>query len=394
MRILLIHNKYKHAGGEDSVFRTEKNILEENHHAVKEVSFDNSSIDGWIDRLKISYRLFYNNQSEKIISEAIKTFRPDIIHVHNFFYIASPSIFFSAYKNKIPVVLTLHNYRLICSGALLMRNNIPCELCINKTLPLSGIMYGCHRSSKIQTAQLTSVTSLHKIIKTWNTKISAYIALTEFSRKIFLSSSLKLLPDQIVVKSNSVDDVLPNDTSKRESFFLFVGRLSEEKGIRVLLQAFEGKNVQLEIIGDGPMKFQVQKAVLHNSNILYSGYRDKEYIIRRLQKCKAVIVPSLWYEGLPTIILESFSTATPVIVSDIENLNEIVKDGYNGLHFKTNNEADLYRVVESFYKDSNCYYYLYNQARQTFLDKYTHQINYNNLINIYSDVIKKNRISK
>jgi len=394
MKILLIHNQYKHAGGEDSVFQTEKDILEANHHLVKEIYFYNSTLNGWFDWLKSSYLLFYNRRSERIVTEAIKTFKPDIVHVHNFFYIASPSIFFSAYKNKIPIILTLHNYRLICSGALLMRNNIPCELCVGKILPLNGIIYGCHRSSKIQTAQLTFITSLHKVIKTWNTKISMYITLTEFSRNVFLNSSLKLHPDQIVVKSNSVSDTLPSDAYSREDYFLFVGRLSEEKGIRVLLKAFESKNIQVEIIGDGPMKSEVQRAASTNHNILYSGYKDREYIINRLKKCKATIVPSICYEGLPMIILESFSTSTPVLISDMKNLNEIIKDRYNGIHFKANDATDLYRVVEEFYNNSNAYYHLYDHARETFIAKYTHQINYNNLISIYSNAIKKKCVQK
>jgi glycosyltransferase involved in cell wall biosynthesis len=391
LKILLIHNKYKHSGGEDSVFENEKALLEKYNHNVKTLFFNNNEIEGIAEKIKLTYKLLYNRTSEKIVDQAITYFKPDVIHVHNLFYIASPSILFSAYKNNIPVVLTLHNYRLICSGSLLMRNSKPCELCINKKFPIDGIKYGCHHNSVIGTAQLTLTTGMHKVLKTWNEKVSMYISQTEFARQKFINSSLNLLPEQIVVKPTSTDNVEPSDFHERENYFLFVGRLSEEKGVEVLLKAFEGKKTTIEIIGDGPLKHMVEKLSATNANIIYSGYRDKSYIISRLRKCKALIVPSICYESIPTTILEAFSTGTPIIISDIGNLNEIVSHKYNGVHFKTNDPTDLNRIVDDFNRNNFQYELLYQNARKTYLEKYTPEINYKNLIDIYNSAIKFKR---
>ena len=387
MKILLIHNKYKLAGGEDSIFEAEKNILENHGHSVKALFFDNKEIDSLTKKLKLSYQLIYNRGSEKTVNKVIIAFKPDVIHIHNLFYAASPSILFAAHKNNIPLVLTLHNYRLICSGSLLMRDSKPCELCVSKVFPLDGVKYGCHRSSKIETAQLTLSTGIHKLIKTWNSKVSKYIVLTEFAKKKFINSSLGLLSEKIVVKPNSTDNTESIDLNDRENYFLFIGRLSQEKGIDVLLKAFENKKTIIEIIGDGPLKNLVEKVASENTNITYWGYKDKSAVISKLKKCKALIVPSVCYESLPTAVLEAYSAGTPVIISDIGNLNEIVTDNYNGLHFKTNDPIDLYRTVERFNENISWHAPLYSNARKTYLEKYTPEINYKNLISIYNAAI-------
>ena len=387
MKILLVHNKYKHSGGEDAMFEAEKGILEGQGHAVRILFFDNKEINSIGKIAKLSYELIYNVRSKKIIDNAIADFKPDVIHIHNLFYVASPSVLFAAHKNGIPVVLTLHNYRLICSGALLMRDSRPCELCVNKIFPMAGVLYGCHQDSKIKTAQLTLTTGIHKLFKTWNNKVAVYVASTEFARQKFINSSLRLRPEQIVVKSNSIEDVGPSDFDVREDYFLFIGRLSKEKGVDVLLKAFEGKKNIIEIIGDGPLKGLVERTSSVSPNIKYLGYIDRQSMISKLKKCRALIVPSVCYESLPTTILEAFSTGTPVIISDIGNLNEIVTDKYNGVHFKTNDPADLYKVVESFRANAALQQHLYANARKTYLEKYTPSINYQRLISIYTTAI-------
>lgn len=389
MKILLIHNKYKQAGGEDAIFEMEKSLLEGNNHQVKAVVFDNAEIDNLSKTLKLSYQLVYNKKSKAIIEDAIIQFKPDVIHVHNFFYLASPSIFFAAHQANIPIIVTLHNYRLICSGSLLMRNDKPCELCTNQMFPLHGIKYGCHRDSRVQTAQLTLATGIHKFLRTWSTKVTEYICLTNFAKAKFTHSSLQLRPENIVVKPNSVDDIKPSDFSERDNFFLFIGRLSQEKGIEVLLKAFANSNHVIEIIGDGPLRHLVVEAALQNPSIKYSGYQDKTVVYNRLRKSKALIVPSICYENLPTAILEAFAAGTPVIISDIGNLNEIVSNNYNGIHFKTNNANDLIRVVASVAANPQEFQPLYKNARRTFESNYTHEINYSNLMRIYQDAIQR-----
>lgn len=389
MKILLVHNKYAQYGGEDATFVAEKKILENSPHTIETLEFDNRTIKGFKKKLQLIYTLFYNRRSAVIINKTIKKFKPDVIHVHNFFYLISPSIFFTAKKNNIPIIVTIQNYRLICSGAFLMRNLQTCELCIHQKFPIYGIKYKCHHNSRIETSHMTAVTGIHKLIKTWNNKVTKYITVTEFARNKILHSSLNLLPEQVTVKSNSVEDSDYSDFNNRENYFLFIGRLSEEKGIQTLLNAFTGTNINIEIIGDGPLRPLVEDVSSKNVNIKYLGYQNKEFIISKLKKCQALLFTSIWYECLPITILESFSTGTPVVISNIGNLNEIVSHKYNGIHFRTSDPIDLYKVVANFNENRTNYANLYSNARKTYMEKYTPEVNYKNLINLYRNVISE-----
>jgi glycosyltransferase involved in cell wall biosynthesis len=386
MRILQIHNKYLQKGGEDSVLENERKLLSDYGHEVEQLFFDNSSIQG-IEKLKLLYKIVFNHNSAQVLKEKIKTFKPDIIHVHNFFYVASPAIFYEAKKQNIPIVLTLHNFRLICSGSLLLREGNVCELCVKKTFPLSGIQHKCFQNSLIKTAQLTLTTSLHKIWGTWKNKVDTYITLTHFIKDKFVHSSLDLNPDKLQVKPNFVEDLGFQGYDHRQNFFLFVGRLSKEKGIDVLLKATEKHNFSLEIIGGGEMQGLVEEYAQNNPNIVYHGFQQKDFIIEKMKSAKALIFPSVWYEGMPMTILESLSTGTPILISDIENLNQMITHLSNGLHFKTGNADDLAEKIKLFEKEQSEYFYV--NARKTYLEHYTPEVNYQNLLSIYQDTIKK-----
>jgi glycosyltransferase involved in cell wall biosynthesis len=381
MKILLVHNHYQQYGGEDAVFEAETNLLRQKGHTVEQLTFQNVALEGVWDKIKTSFTSLYNFNSVTKLKQAIASFKPDLIHVHNFWKEASPSIFFEAQKHKIPVVMTLHNYRLICSNALLMRENKPCELCVNQRFPLSGIKYGCF-GNKLITAQTTAITGIHKMLGTWQNKITHYICLTEFARQKFIHSSLQLKDNQISVKPNFVKDFGYNEANSRENFFLFVGRLSEEKGIKTLLEACKNTSENIEIIGSGDFEKEIQTLCQTQPNIKFWSLKDKNFIIERLKRSQALLMPSVCYEGLPTTILEAFSTGTPVIVSDIDNLNTIVTDGYNGIHFKTANSSSLKEKIEafsSFPKKET----LYQNARKTFEENYTEEVVYEKLMKIY-----------
>ena len=388
MRILLIHNKYIHKGGEDIAFETELNLLRQNNHTVYPLIFDNAKMNSKIGKIRLSIGAIYNSNSARRVSEVIKDFTPNVIHVHNHFYVASPSIFYVAKKFKIPILLTLHNYRLICSGALLMRNSQSCELCTKKKFPLYGVKYACHQNSHLTTAQITFVTSLHKLLGTWKNKVNKYLVLTEFAKSKFLNSSLDLKDDQIIVKPNSVDDYGVAASTDRKNVFLYVGRLSNEKGLEILLNATNLRDFKLEIIGDGPLLNKVLDFQKRNKNIKYLGFQNKEFIIDRLKHCLALVFPSISYEGLPLIILEAFSTGTPIISSDIGNINTIVRKGINGLHFESGNAKSLAATIGYFQSNICDLSHLYLNARETFEKNYIHSKNYELLVKAYENVLK------
>ncbi|MEN8154853.1 MAG: glycosyltransferase family 4 protein [Acidobacteriota bacterium] len=388
MKILLIHNRYQQKGGEDSVFEIEGRLLEQNGNEVERLIFDNKNISTFFNKIKAAVFLFYNPQSSGILKEKLRTFRPDIIHVHNFFPLASPSIFFRSNRENIPVVLTLHNYRLVCANATLHKDNKICEKCMGRLLPLSGLMKKCYRDSVLQTALVTLFSSFHKIAGTWKKRIDQYIVLTEFQKKIILRSSLKIKEKKLTVKPNFVDD--PGEgQEEREDYFLFIGRLSEQKGISTLLDSLNFYNFSLKVVGDGPLKDLVMEKAEIKNNLEYIGFMDRKLIFEYLKKARALIFPSTWYEGFPVVIAEALATGTPVITSNIGSQAEIIIDGYNGIHFNVSDPADLAAKVKYFSGLKNNS--MYQNARKEFLEKYSSEKNYRSLIKIYSDAINEKK---
>lgn len=392
MRILQIHNKYQQYGGEDAVLKLEYELLLQNDNIVEQLFFDNHSIQTVFDKLSLTYKTIYNFKSRKIVKDKIAEFKPDIIHVHNFFPLASPSVFYAAKKMNIPIVMTLHNYRLICANAELYRNHKACFDCIQKTFPLNGIKYSCYRKSKLQSLMVTLMSAFHKIKGTWKNEIDGYIALTEYSKKLLVNSSLKLEPEKVFVKPNFIlsKKVLTNQKT-RTNRYLFVGRLIETKGIISLLEASKTYNFNLDIIGDGPLKTLVQDYCKNNTNISYLGFQNQEYILDKMSTCKALIFPSLKIEGFPVTIVEAFSVSTPVIAADNGPINEIIKNNENG--FLYNSITDLIEILKKIDTNEIFIEPLYNKAKESYNNMYSQEINYQKLISIYSTVIKKVTLS-
>ncbi len=393
MKILLLHNRYKISGGEDSVFNSEVKMLRDNGNIVDYIVWDNSEIITFRQKVKTAFFSLYNPIARAVIERKIKEFNPDMIHIHNFFPQISPSVFFVADKFNTPVVMTLHNFRLICSNAILYTKGSICEKCVNKVFPFEGIKNRCYRNSYFQTFNVTLMTSFHKLIGTWREKTGRFIALTDFQKEMIVHSSLNLKLENLAVKPNFVSD--PGvGLKKRENFFIFVGRLSVEKGINVLLDSFRYHSYRLKIIGDGVMKELVLKESKSNPNIEFLGYKEKDLLLDQIKRSRALIFPSECYEGFPIVITEALATGTPVISSNIGSQAEIVKNGYNGIHFKVSDPEDLAEKIKLF--DNKEIKKMYINARKTYLEKYTPEINYKILKEIYKKTIdgkKKNNIN-
>jgi glycosyltransferase involved in cell wall biosynthesis len=391
MRILFVHNRYRQAGGEDIALSLEVALMNEKGHVTDTLLFDNEEMDtGWKARFRTFCNAVYNRTSEKKLTRKIHDFAPDIIHVHNLFFVASPSVLSGAAKMHIPVVLTVHNYRLICCNALLLRNNKPCEICVKRKLPLAGIRYRCYRRSAVASGMVTLVTGIHKLKHTWQTKVLKYIVLTPFAREKMLNSSLGLKLEQLVIKPNFVPD-LGVGRQPRERFFLFAGRISPEKGVFSLLEAFSqlpGK--ELLVAGEGPEKDLLELEYQQAKNIRFVGKLDNLELSDLMRKCQALVFPSIWYEGLPYVIIEAFCAGTPVIASNLGAMSTLIRDGYNGLHFKAGNASDLKKAVMRFEENRNEELGddLYANARQTYLDHYHPDIHYKSVMEIYGTTTK------
>jgi len=393
MRILLIHNQYKQSGGEDVVFKSESDLLLKHGHQVDNLVYDNSIIETIYDKLMSGLKLIYNPDTAHDLFVKIRDFKPDIIHVHNILPLVSPSIFYVARKWNIPLVLTLHNYRLICPSATLFFKGKIYEKSIHSILPFDAIWKGVYRNSSIQTAAVALMTAVHNIIGTWKNQVDCFITLTEFARKKIINSTLSIPENKLVVKPNFAEDC-GYGSDHREDYFLFVGRLTEEKGIRTLLNAAKTNNFKLMIIGDGPLKELVEAAVKETPSITYLGFQPRDNVINYLKKCKALIFPSIWYEGFPVIMVEALSTGTPIIASDLGSMSEIIEHGVNGLHFKPGDEQNLIsRIIQM--KDSDeLSSRLCDNARLSYKRLYTPDRNYSKLVGIYENVLQRREIFK
>jgi len=343
MKILIAHNRYQQRGGEDTVFESERDLLLASGHEVSTVEVTNEAIHTSGHSLKVALGTAYNFNGRRKMVQAIQDFRPDVVHVHNFFPLLSPSIFDACVSMAVPSVLTLHNYRLFCANGLLVRDGQPCEECVGH-IPWKGVQHRCYRGSITASTVVASMIAFHNAVGTWRSKVAQFIALNSFARDLFIRSGLPA--DRISVKANfsSPPEHSPLDAEARAGF-VYAGRLSHEKGIKCLLDAWKSLPYRLKIIGTGPLENEVVAAAAKNPSITVLGHQPRDRVLAEMATAKALIVPSNWYENFPMTIVEAFARGTPVIASDIGALPFIVSDGLDGFLFRSGDPASLRSVV-------------------------------------------------
>lgn len=343
MKILLIHTAYQFKGGEDAVVEQEIALLQEKHE-VKVVLFENQG--GWQGALQFLSSI-WNTKTARIVSDTIKEFQPDVVHVHNFHFALGPLVFRVIHSLGIPVVHTVHNYRLLCPSAILLYKGQLFTDSLQQSFPWKAVQKKVYRSSALQTFWLAFVIWFHKKIGTWQ-KIDSYLCLTPFAIDLFQESNFGVAKEQFAVKPNFTNAPVILQKVEKENHFLFIGRLSEEKGIEVLLNAFKELPFLLKIAGDGPLKGDVIQTAKEFCNINYIGNLTNEAVKLELCKTQALILSSVCFEGMPMTILEALSTSTPIIASNIGAMTSLIIDGYNGYHFEPGNVTNLKEVISKF----------------------------------------------
>ncbi len=385
MRILLVNNLYQIAGGEASVVRDELRLLREYGHDVFLLEADNRDIVTHIDRLKTAATAVYSFQSKKRVAAMIASFGPHVVHVHNTFPKLSPAVYYACHDARIPVVQTLHNYRLLCANALLFRDGKICEDCLRTTVPWPGVLRGCYRNSQMGTLAVAGMIVTHRLLRTWQRKVSMYIVLTEFARKKFVAGGLPA--EKIVVKPNFIDPD-PGYGRGNGGYVLFAGRLAEEKGLRTLLSAWQQKSLpcRLKIAGGGPLEAEVQRR--HGGEIEFIGSKSSTEIFELMGEASALVVPSECYEGMPRIIVESFAKGTPVIGSKLGAMESMIEHQRTGLHFEAGNSTDLATQVQWMLTHNTEWQQMRREARAEYEAKYTGAKNYEILRAIYERAVQ------
>ena len=333
MKVLIVHNRYQQRGGEDAVVDAETRLLAANGIDVERLDADNDAIEGLVPKIQVSASQF--GIPTTALSEfcgVISSFQPDVVHVHNWFPTLSPSIFNICRRANVPVVHTLHNYRLLCAGATMFRDGHVCEDCVGTTLRLPGIVHSCYRNSFAGTAVATAGMLTHWSIGTWRRSVDRFIALSQFARHKLIDGGLP--SNKIVVKPNFIDPD-PGIGSGCGQYLLYAGRLTEEKGLRVLLECWmHGPDLPLlKIAGGGPLQDEVRQAAATLKNVEWLGCRSSEEVLDLMRNATALLCPSQWYEGMPRVVIESLAVGTPVIASCIGCYPEMIVDGDSGALF-------------------------------------------------------------
>jgi len=391
MKVLVVHNRYQQRGGEDAVVDAETRLLAANGVEVQRFDADNDAIQSVVTKIQVSFGQFgLPTAAQARFRRALSAFRPSVVHVHNWFPTLSPSLFNICYRENVPVVHTLHNYRLLCVNATLFRDGHVCEDCVGTTLRTPGVLHSCYRGSTAGSAVATGGMLTHWSLGTWNRSIDRFVALTEFARQKLIEGGLP--SDKVIVKPNFVDPD-PGPGEGRGGYFLFVGRLTEEKGIRVLLDCWkDGQDLPtLKIAGTGPLENEVRAAVGTMPNVEWLGARSSEEVLGLMADASALLCPSQWYEGMPRVVIESLAVGTPIIASSIGCYPEMIVDGETGALFHTGDAVALRSRLRDLLQ-GNSLTSMRTNARRCFQSNYTGDKNLSLLLNVYRSVLKSGKM--
>lgn len=388
MKVLLIHNFYRSLSpsGEDTVYRNEVELLR--RHGIRVITYENNNDDiaRSHGKMKAAMNTIWSGQTYKNMRALIRKEKPDIAHIHNIWYAISPSAYYACRDEGVPVVQTVHNFRMFCANGLLMRDGRTCEECVGK-MPWRALVRGCYNSSRVQSVPIALTEMAHGIMKTWTDRVDVFIALTEFGKKKLAACGLP--ENRIAVKPNFLLDP-PSHSGTYDNQIVFIGRLSSEKGILVLLNAFKALSstnggVLLNIIGDGPLRKQVEKRIHSEgiNNIHVSGRKDSKRSMESLGKAAFMVMPTICYEMFPLTTIEAFACGKAVVASRIGAMEEIVRDGKTGIFFEPGSTIDCAAKMKWMVENRDACIEMGRNARYEFESKYSADKNFEMVMKIY-----------
>lgn len=387
MKVLFCHNYYQQTGGEDVSFDDEVALLRSRGHSVVTYLRHNDEA-AQTSRVRLTLDTFWSRRSYREVRRLIAEHRPDIVHCTNTFPLISPSVYYAARRSGVPVVQSLRNYRIMCANGLFFRDGKVCEKCLCKPTPWPSVIHRCYRGSAVSSAVVTAMVGSHWHLGTWTRAIDLYITLTHLAKAKFVAAGLP--EDRIRVKPN----FLPADPGMGRGdggYALFVGRLSEEKGVATLLEAWSRDEVAmpLRIIGDGPMAPLVREAAGRRPDrIRWLGSQSREQVFDAIGDATCLIVPSLGFETFGRAIMEGFAKGVPVVASRLGAMAELIDDGVTGLHFTPGDADDLLGKLAMLAGDDVLRQRMRDTARRRYLAHFTADANYSELISLYEEAQK------
>lgn len=387
MKVALIHSYYRMSGGEEAVLATEKLLLEEAGHEVAMFTRSNHDISerGIAAGIRLAMLTVYNWRVKRDLQNFMLREQPDVAHFHNTFPLISPAAYAACRKAGVPVVQTLHNYRLICPAATLSRDGLPCRLCVGRRVAWPAVVHRCYRASLAATMAVTLMLALHKLLRTWTSRVDKYIVLTESARVRFIDGGLP--GERLVVKPNCVHPD-PGIGSHEGGYALFVGRLSRDKGLPIVLDAWErmGGALPLKVVGPEVADPEQSVARREIDGVDWLGAVEHNELLRLMKNATMLIFASPLHEGMPGVILEAFAVGLCVIAADMSGAKALVDDGRNGILFESGNLQALEIAVNRVRSDESLRANTGLAARVDFTERYAGFHCVEELLNIYKDV--------
>lgn len=382
MRILIVHNRYRQRGGEDCVVEAESALLARKGHAVEVWEENNDAIVSAADACRVAAGVVYSIRYAREMKEHLRQFKPDVVHIHNSFPRLSPAVHMVCHGAGVPVVQTLHNFRLLCPAAILYEDGGVCEECSRRVVPWPSVVRGCYRESRMATMAVASMLAVHRALGTWNRCVTHFIALSEFARAKFIAGGIDA--GKITVKANFVDPD-PGIGTGKGGFALFVGRLVKEKGIETLLEAWKGLSgsFELKVIGDGPLAGRVAQAAAADRRIQWLGSRGKNEVLETMREAACLVFPSVWYEGFGLVIAEALATGLPVVASRLGAMEEMLAGTGAARFFSAGDADDLRQAATWAFSCSDELAAMRLRARTAYERNYTAEANYVRLRSIY-----------
>jgi len=386
MKILMLHNRYRERGGEDYSTAAEVNLLRSlgvdcHFHQVDNRDMKNFGASAALNAI-------WSQSAAREVSQLVRDHRIDLVHVQNFFPLLSPAVHWAAQRAGAAVVQTLRNYRLACVNGQFFRDGQICELCLGRS-PIRGIVHRCYRDSLSGSGVAAAMLVTHRMIGTWTTQVDRFIAPSMFTRTKMVQAGLA--PEKVDVKPNFLELIPPNPGAGAGGYFVYVGRLSKEKGIQTLVDAWKTMppaGPGLKIVGTGPLDGLVKSAAEALPNVFAVGPLAPEDVLKTLADAQALIFPSEWYETFGRVAMEAYSVGTPLIASDVGAVAEIVDDGITGYRFRAGSATDLAAKVQLLAGDADRQRAMREAARAAFLNRYTAAENGRLLLDIYRRAIE------
>ncbi|HEY5030713.1 MAG TPA: glycosyltransferase family 4 protein [Candidatus Angelobacter sp.] len=377
----MLHNRYRILGGEEQSCVAEVALLRDHGHEVELLEEDNRRVEQ-LGHARTALRTVWSRESYHRIHEKLRGSNFDILHVQNFFPLWSPSVYYAASRNHVPVVQTLHNYRLMCVNSLFFRDQHVCVECMGRLLPWRGVLHACYRDSRAASAVVAGMVGVHRLAGTWRNLIKTYIAVSEFARERYVAGGFP--QEKIVVKPNFIHPT-PSPGAGGGGYALYVGRLSPEKGIATMLEAWKSARnpIPLKVVGEGPLAELVIAAGRECPKIEYMGSKSLPEVLDLMRMAEFLVFPSEWYETMGRTIMEAFAVGTPVVASSIGPPTTMVAAGETGFHFKPGNVDELRERVQWCSRNLDELRAMRRKARQAFEASYTGTANIEMLLAIY-----------